>query len=366
MGTSNSATLIIELEQAVKGGSAEKRVETLRRVTDLFLDDADRLSEQQISVFDDVLVHLIKRIEDKALVQLSTSLAVVANAPTHVIGELARNNQISIAGPVLRQSSRLTDTDLIEIARSRDQDHLLVISGRPSLNTGVTDVLIERGDQHVRHRLARNAGAHFSEMGFQALVKKAEADGSLAEQLGRRLDIPLKLLRELLARATNAVRSKLLASAPPAAQQKIQQALASIAKVIDQEATGPRDFTVSDSLVRELNRTGKLKEAVLQQFAIDQKYEEMTSTLALFCQARAELLEKLMKNPSNEGIITACRAANLSWPTAAAILQARFSHHSVSEQEIADANEAFHTLSVAAAQRTVRFMMVKTITKEAS
>ena len=48
---------------------------------------------------------------------------------------------------------------------------------------------------------------------------------------------------------------------------------------------------MSDSLVKELNRTGKLKEAVLLQFAAERKYEEMTSTLALFCQARAPLVE---------------------------------------------------------------------------
>jgi uncharacterized protein (DUF2336 family) len=366
VGASASASLITELEEAVKGGSAEKRVETLRRVTDLFLDDADRLNEQQIGVFDDVLVHLIQRIENRALVQLSGSFATVAHAPTQVIGQLARNKEISIAGPILSQSSRLTDTDLIEIARSHGQGHLLAISDRSSLNTGVTDILIERGDQHVTHRLARNEGARFSETGFQTLVKKAEADGCLAEQLGRRIDIPLKLLRELLARATDAVRSRLLASAPPDARQQIQLALASIVKEISQQATGPRDFTASDSLVKELNRTGKLNEPVLYQFAVDRKYEEMTSTLALFCQARVQLVETLMKNPSSEGVVTACRAANLSWPTVAAILKVRFSHHSVTDQEVADANEAFRALTVATAQRTIRFMLVKSATKQAS
>jgi uncharacterized protein (DUF2336 family) len=368
LGNFVSASLVSELEEAVKGGSSEKRVETLRRVTDLFLGEADRLNEQQIGVFDDVLVHLIKRIEAKALVQLSGSLAPVAQAPIQVIGQLARHKDISVAGPVLTQSDRLADTDLIEIAQSHGQAHLLAISGRSTLNTNVTDVLIERGNQHVAHRLARNEGARFSEAGFQSLVKKAESDGGLAEKLGHRLDIPLKLLRELISRATDAVRSRLLASAPPEAQQHIQQALAGAVNEIRREAkvTGPRDFAASDSLVKELNRTGKLKETVLVQFANENKFEEMTSTLALFSQARAQLIETLMKNPSSEGVVTACRAANLSWPTVAAILKARFSHHTVSEKELAEANEAFHTLSVVAAQRTMRFMMVKATTKQAS
>lgn len=41
-----SSSLIVELEEAVQSRSAEKRVETLRRVTDLFLGEADRLNDE--------------------------------------------------------------------------------------------------------------------------------------------------------------------------------------------------------------------------------------------------------------------------------------------------------------------------------
>jgi hypothetical protein len=58
VGVGNS--LIVELEEAIESGSN-------RRVTDLFVADADRLIDQQIEIFDDVLGHLIKRIESQAL-----------------------------------------------------------------------------------------------------------------------------------------------------------------------------------------------------------------------------------------------------------------------------------------------------------
>ncbi|MGO9046324.1 MAG: hypothetical protein ACLQFW_05465, partial [Xanthobacteraceae bacterium] len=60
-------SLILELEEAIQSGSKDKRVDALRRITDLFVADADRLNDQQIDVFDDILGHLIKRIESKAL-----------------------------------------------------------------------------------------------------------------------------------------------------------------------------------------------------------------------------------------------------------------------------------------------------------
>ena len=41
-----TASLLVELERALQHGSREKRTETLRRVTDLFLDRADSFSDQ--------------------------------------------------------------------------------------------------------------------------------------------------------------------------------------------------------------------------------------------------------------------------------------------------------------------------------
>src|SRR5271169_2196298 len=117
------SALIVELEEAVQSHSAEKRVDTLRRITDLFLGEADRLTDQQIDVFDDVLGKLIQRIETKALAELSSRLAPIDSAPIEVIRRLARNDEISVAGPVLSESSRLTADDLIEIAKMKSQSH---------------------------------------------------------------------------------------------------------------------------------------------------------------------------------------------------------------------------------------------------
>ena len=278
---------------------------------------------------------------------------------------MSRHDEITIAGPVLANSSRLSESDLIDIAKIKGQGHLLAISGRAFLPMCVTEVLVKRGDRQVYHALARNSGAHFSESGFATLVKKSESDETLAEKLGLRLDIPLQLLRQLLAKATDLVRSRLLAAATPENQEKIQRALASIANEVGREATGPRDFARSDSLVCELNRHGKLTEAVLVDFAKERKYEEMTATLALFCGAKSELIERLLKNAHHDGLIVACKAAKLTWPTVALILNARFSHHSVSQKELDTAKSAFIQLSQAAAQRSLRFMQVSEAAKKA-
>jgi uncharacterized protein (DUF2336 family) len=82
-------SLMDELEQAVQTGSREKRVDTLRRVTDLFLVAPARLNDDQIQVFDEVLTHLIARVEDRARVELARRLAPIEQAPGEVIRKLA-------------------------------------------------------------------------------------------------------------------------------------------------------------------------------------------------------------------------------------------------------------------------------------
>ena len=65
------ASLLPELEDVVQHGSAEKRAETLRRITTLFLDGAAGFNDDHVALFDDVIGYLIEEIEVKALAELA-------------------------------------------------------------------------------------------------------------------------------------------------------------------------------------------------------------------------------------------------------------------------------------------------------
>ena len=70
-------------------------------------------------------------------------------------------------------------------------------------------------------------------------------------------------------------------------------------------------------------------------------YEEMTASLALFCGAKSELIERLLKSARYEGLILACRAAKLSWQTTSLIFRSRLADHPISEEELAKAKDSF-------------------------
>jgi uncharacterized protein (DUF2336 family) len=355
------SSLIGELEDALQSGSKDKRVETLRRVTDLFVTDADRFNDQQIQVFDDVLGHLIKRIEAKALTELSQRLAPVNKAPTDVVRQLARHDDIAVAEPVLTQSRCLSDADLIEIAKTKTQAHLLAISARPQIDTVVTDILLQRGDRPVFHRLAENAGASFSEDGFATLVEHSQGDSDLAEKVGLRLDVPLRLFRELLLRAAEAVRLRLLALAGPERREQIQRVLAAITEDTQHEAgfQSERDCVEAHTRALAMRSAGELNEATIFEFAKSGRYADMVACLSVLCGAPLQLLETLLQNDNREAILIPCKAAGLEWPTVRAIMGCRSVSCKLSDHDVEAAKVDYFKLSLAGAQRVLRFWQVR-------
>src|SRR6516225_5420844 len=273
---------IPELEAVVQNGSPRRREQALRRITALFLDGAGAFNDEHVRLFDDVFNYLIEEIEAKARAELSDRLAPVGNAPGRLIGRLARDDDISVAGPVLRQSGRLGDSDLVEIAETKSQAHLLAISGRPGIAETVTNVLVRRGDRDVARRVAENRGALLSEASFTTLVAKSEDDDVLAEKVGQRPDIPPSLFRALLLKATAVVQQRLLAAASPEIQTEIRSVLARVSKEVASKS-GPRDFAEAQRAIEVLRRRGELTEAKIVEFANATRYDEMVAGLSELC-----------------------------------------------------------------------------------
>jgi hypothetical protein len=166
------------------------------------------------------------------------------------------------------------------------------------------------------------------------------------------------LLRELLVRATDAVRSRLLSLASPQMQDEIRRVLAAVTNAVTGEIAGQRDFTAAEQLVRSLHNRGRLNDEAVFDFANRGKYEEMTAAIAVLCSAPLNMISGLMMGVRNDALLIPCKAAGLKWPTVEYILRNRHANHTVSDEIIALARNDFIRLSIAAAQKTLRFMQV--------
>jgi uncharacterized protein (DUF2336 family) len=363
--TGVTSALVAELEGAALNGTSERRVQMLRKVTDLFLSEAARLTERHIDVFDDVLVRLMERIEAQALAQFSVSISDSTVAPRGVIRQLAYHEDGSIAAPPLSKSNRLSESDLIEIAGIRGQQHLRAISSRKTLSEAVTDVLLKRGDYDVSHALARNAGARFSDVGYAALVERSGRDDRLAEETGLRSDIPAKALRQLLTNANEAVRSRLLKAARPELRQRIQASMQQIAEQLGAAAPKRIDYTTAVKAVDLLNRAGKLNDSAISRFAIQGEYPSIVAALSRLSAVTIETVESLVLGGDSDGLIVACRAARLDWSTATSIISNRPGCLPVSPQKLEQGKEISEALSLSTAQQTIRIWSTRSSAKKA-
>lgn len=349
-----AVSLIPELESVLEHGSEEKRAEALRKITALFLEGADHFSDEHVRLFDDIFVMLIAEIESKARQELARRIAPLGNSPAEVIRRLAKDDDILVAGPVLSQSPRLLTSDLVDIASSKGSEHLYAISSRPRIETQVTDILVRRGDANVKRKLASNNGAQISEMGFTTLLRSAEHDSVLAETVALRSDIPDHMFRDLVARATEVVQRRLLASARPETQAEIRRVLARVAGEVGSSTTS-RDFSAAQQRIKAIADAGDLNETKLAVIAQSRVYDDTIAALSALTMVPVDVIDRLMNGERPDPILILCKAAGYSWPTARDIILARLGSRGKATITIDAAFANFDKLSEATAKRVVRF-----------
>jgi uncharacterized protein (DUF2336 family) len=290
---------------------------------------------------------------------VSSQIASVKQAPRTVIRRLAENDEISVARPVLTESARLSNEDLVELAQTKGEQHLLAISGRWWLKEVVTDALLARHYPSVSRRLVSNPGARVSANGYAIVLAQAENDPDLAVETGIRVDLPTELRQQLLREATEAVRTRLLSRAPPHLFEEVRSAIAAASTGADRQMSMRRDFAEARRHIGLLSKTGQLNEAALAGFARQRKYEETVAALAELSKSSIDVIRPLMQSLRDEGVLVPCRVAGLSWDTVSAVLDSRFASGSMGPHELARARTQYAKLTAENALRLLRFWQVR-------
>ncbi|MGH6764622.1 MAG: DUF2336 domain-containing protein, partial [Bradyrhizobium sp.] len=99
-----TTALIPGLDEIVKGGDPRRRARAARSIAELFLVGAANFRPDHVSLFDDILIGLVPHTELEARAELAERLSPLANAPRGLVGQLAREDELSVAGPLLRRS----------------------------------------------------------------------------------------------------------------------------------------------------------------------------------------------------------------------------------------------------------------------
>jgi uncharacterized protein (DUF2336 family) len=341
-----------EINESILQGSPESRARALWHATDLLI--AGRYTEDQIWIFGEVIGLLADEIEVAARAKLAKKLAHTDNAPINVVKQLAFDDSIDVAGPVLRHSGRLDDKTLVANARTKSQAHLLAISKRSSVPVVVTDELVTRGDREVVHSVAANNGARFSDFGFLHMIKRSEGDSILAEHLGLRMEIPRHMFQQLIAKASDDVRRKLERERPDLVGQ-IQNSVADVAGALHSKF-GPasKSYFTAKRAVTTQHQYGNLNESSILECARAHKIEEATVGLSLLCSLPVDVVERALVDTSGELTLILAKALDFAWETAMALLFLGAKDHRISASDLDDLREEYARLNTETSRSVLR------------
>lgn len=316
----DTETELVDFSAVERDPTGTRPKELVRHLAALFSISHKTCSDEQIEVYDKVLLKLADMVEVETRAFLAASLAPLDRAPRTIIRKLAFD-EITVAQPVIRLSPVLTERDLTDIVELTTPEHVSVMTKRKELSETVTDAIIKVGDDEVLKSLSANPGARMSQEGYRALIKKSEGNEALQKALGERVDLPSDILNLLIEKASDSVRQKLIQAGRCDEAGRVDEATEIVkSRMAGRFARPEYDFEEALATVSEHVERGELDEAALESFASWDKYPEMVCCLSLMSGVSIEQLHAWTTSANVRQYLMLMRVLNLSKETVRHIL----------------------------------------------
>jgi uncharacterized protein (DUF2336 family) len=306
------ASRLIDLIELAQESSSQKRRELLREVTDLFFTPQAAHSDSEMQLFDSVLTQLSNDMEAAVRAELSGRFAAAETAPRRLVVKLANDESIEVAEPVLTRSRALTDDDLLQVVKTRGQDHLRAVSKREEVSERVSDVIVERGDDQTLGVLLRNDGARLSREASEAAVERAQKNPELHAAVVERAALPPDLLNEMYFVVEARLRQRILEENARLDPALLENALRNGRKrVAAQDGALPADYDQAEAYVKELREANELTPRVLARFLRSGTMTHFLVALAQLAEIDFHTARRIVEKRELDALAVVCKAADL-------------------------------------------------------
>jgi len=349
------SSLVADIENALSDDAGDRRHALLRRITGLFIDQVPDLNEEHISVFDEVILCLAIEIELAARMELSERLADLPRGPRRTIQNLAHDDEIDVARPVIERSPCISDEDLTRIAQERSIEFLTSLSKRVSLSTAVTDILLERGSADIVERVTKNSRQALSDVGLRLLAQKATEDQRLYRLVRGRPDLALRHVGAILEAAKQRAKSEMadLPDQLDILERALEVGAASL--FVDPEVLDLKD---NESAAQKATIVWPVWPTDLRRIAGQIERGDIAEALAgmaYLAEISRESVEAAFAAEQFDSILFMARAIGMDWPIFMVLLKAREGGE-LSSDTYQRAHSSFHALSKSTAERVMRFI----------
>ena len=323
--------------------SSETRRQLLNAVTDLFLLDEEP-SEASKAHYGEIATQSLTHLGAEERADYAGKVAAAPTLPHNVALQLASDDEADVARLVLKLSPVLTDVDLAAIAVTQSQRHLGAIAERARLSSCVTDILVRRGDNTVLRTVSRNEGAAFSNEGFDMLLERGGSDSIVTAALSGRAD----MAPERAARVLRIVEQMTGKIDEPSEQ------FASLARLARQQRLEVK-VLISDIVAKK-----RMISDVVIMLVDDDRAYHVTQVMAASADLSPDQVLRVLMQSDVSGLAVLCRSLGLSNTAFRAILGLRERCLPLVQHEIEDTMHDYAMLDMATADRTLRFLKMKT------
>jgi uncharacterized protein (DUF2336 family) len=261
---------------------------------------------------------------------------------------------------VLTGSAALSEDDLVELARTKGQDHLRAISQRAQVPEAVSDAIVERGDDQTLGVLLRNEGAELSRQASEAAVDRAHANPDLHEAVVERKKLPPDLLNEMYFTVEARLRQTIMARNAEMDPQALQAALeAGRMRLAARDGAVPADFAQVEAEVRAMVKSGALTPTVLTRFLRQGEKTKFMVALAELADIDFPTARRVLEGRQVDPLAIVCKAAGFDRALFLTFVVLMLDREVDAMTKAQEYGELYTQLTAEAASRAIRFWRLR-------
>lgn len=273
----------------------------------LFLEEEERLNEQERAHIADIMSKLIRDVELSVRVTLAEKLSHTDHAPAELISLLV-NDDIDVAKPLLVGSRLLMEQNLLDVIEQRSKEHLLAITERDDISPLISDMLIEFGDDDIIEQLVRNKDAQISKEALALLVEESKRVDRFQEPLLSRHDLPPALAHKMFWWVSAALRRYILTNFEIDGAMLDQTIALAASEVIDDPDIPDFGETHADRLATHMAAKNELNEKMLIQSLRSKQIRLFLAGFSILSGLDTRTLSRFVHDKNAEAMAVVCKA----------------------------------------------------------
>lgn len=353
-----SLTNLSTLVQLAEEPSSDKRRELLRNVTDLFFNEPDVYSENEIDLFGEVMGTIASDLETEIRQDIALRMSSLPNPPKKLIKDLA-SDEIEVAEPVLRDSPALDDETLVKIAEEKGQEHILAMTKRVEVSEVVSASIVEHGNDTVVVSLLENEGAEIDRPTMEQVVDRAASSEILHKPVVGRKKLDPDLLNEMFFHVSSDLKEKILEQNENLDPETINAIIEQSHDRFEETGSDAETESPAEKFINEAEQNKELGESFLVNLLRNRQLAEFLYGFARLSELDVKTAKRVLQDKTAETLAIACKAARFDRATFSTFVLLTDANQQRTPDQVNALMDLYTEVSIETAQRTMRFWRIR-------